>query len=281
MSSLNQMIVDQGPAFLSILILNWIVSASSLIYSIKNWKTSNYNKFNAFAVMQFMFTTFGDLLLVIAMPVNAMNWGIASTSIVWAIGILCQDTATFINNILLAYRLRVFKQVAKIPDWVEKTLYSFIVLIYVGPALISNFLLLGVGVSLLGLLIHASFYLLYLFNSVGISVTSVVLILKFNSQANKYQGSAGTETSNFKKKETQKVVLVLMTGAFLLVTIGVLNIFVVSVFPLLDTICGLALRIVFMLHLWYNIVIKRIVGGKKKEVGGASQTHSVKKEELK
>eukprot|EP00834_Sanchytrium_tribonematis_P007514 NODE_690_length_4708_cov_1.164895.p4 type:complete len:271 gc:universal NODE_690_length_4708_cov_1.164895:3626-2814(-) len=263
MSEASQ-VIEEGPIFLAILILNWIVSVSSLTYSTLTWKTSNYNKFNAFAVLQFMFSSFGDLLLIISMPLYAMNWLIASTSLVWSVGILCQDTSTFINNILLAYRLRVFKQVANIPNWVEKSLYSFIVLIYVALALVSNFLLFGVGVSLLGLLLHVGFYFLYLVNSIGISITSVILILKFNSQASKYQGSAGNETANFKKRETMKVISVLAIGSFLLIVIGISNVFLVSVFPLMDSISGLALRIVFMLHLWYNTVIKKIVGGKKK-----------------
>eukprot|EP00835_Amoeboradix_gromovi_P005845 NODE_597_length_6263_cov_0.206035.p3 type:complete len:281 gc:universal NODE_597_length_6263_cov_0.206035:3435-2593(-) len=279
MSDLGQMIIDEAPGFLTVLIINWIVSITSLIYSALTWKTSNYNKFNAFAVLQFLFTSFGDLLLVIAMPAYDMNWGVANTTLLWSIGIFWQDAATFINNILLAYRLRVFKQVAKIPNWVEKSLYSFIVLIYVGFALVSNFLLFAMGASdnFLGLLLHNFFYIFYLINSLGIAVTSVILILKFNGQASKYQGTAGAETNSYKKRETKRVVIVLVTSATFLLIIGIMNMTITKIFPLTDTFAGLILRIVFMLHLWYNNVIKRIVLGnsKKKESAQSKAVKSV------
>ena len=283
-AELGQMIIDEGPAFLTILIINWCVSVSSLVYSGMTWKASNYNKFNAFAVIQFLFTSFGDLLLVIAIPTNSMNWAIATTTLLWSIGIFCQDGATFINNILLAYRLRVFKQVANIPNWVEKSLYAFIVIIYVCLGLVADFMLFALGAqgNLLGLLIHIAFYLLYLINSVGIAITSVVLILKFNSQAAKYQGTAGAETNNYKQKETRKVIAVLAVSAVFLFVIGVSNIFLTAIFPLTDSLQGLALRIVFMLHLWYNNVIKRIVLGQKKPTTAThTQPASIKKEEIK
>ena len=263
---------------MTVLIISWIVIVSSLLYSINNWKASNYNKFNAFAIIQFSFTSFGDLLAVISMPINDMNWGLANLTLIFSISVICQDAATFINNILLAYRLRVFKQVAKIPNWVEKALYTFIACNYVILGLSSDFLLLMSGNTTIGLLVHVVYYIFYLLNSVIIAVTSVVLILKFNSQAAKYQGTAGQETNNFKKRETRKVIIALSTSAIFLLIVGISEVFLQDIFPLTDSLAGLVLRAIFALHLWYNNVIKRIVLGqqKKKEITVKKEQPSIK-----